>query len=203
MVGMDADAGASLLVERVRARPWGLAAAALVGDDTRVRLDAGDDPLDERSLFQIGSVTKTMTGVLLADAIVRAETSPDATLGAVLGFGGGAAEVTLGQLATQRGGLPRLPPNLDLDNVDQSDPYAEYSEGDLVAALRGLEPGPPDHLYSNFGFMALGLALATLTGTPMPTLLEERVFRPLRMDSAGCPPAEAGRVPGYSGAAQT
>lgn len=200
---MDAGAGASLLVQRARARPWGLATAALVGDLTEVRLDEGDDALDEASLFQIGSVTKTMTGVLLADAILRQETTAAATLGEVLGLEGGAAGVTLGQLATQRSGLPRLPPNLDPSSVDQSDPYAAYTEDGLRQALAEVELGPGEHLYSNFGFMTLGLALAAVTGSPLAQLFRERIFEPLGMTSAGCPPAEQGRVTGYSGPAPT
>ena len=200
---MDADRAASTLVERVRNRPWGLAAVAIDGDDADVRLDDGDDPLDERSVFQIGSVTKTMMGVLLADAILRAETSAEATLGAVLGFDGGVATATLGQLAAHRGGLPRLPPNLDLDKVNLSDPYAAYTEHDLLTALRSVDLERSDQIYSNFGFMALGVALATVTGTPIPTLFASRLFTPLGMNSAGCPPSEADRVPGYAGPTRT
>jgi CubicO group peptidase (beta-lactamase class C family) len=171
---------------------------AIVADDVSYGIDAGDDPIDEDSLFQVGSVTKTMTGVLLADAIVRGETTPDATLHDVLGVEGAAGAVTLEQLATQRSGLPRLPANLEATQ-NPRDPYAGYTPDDLMEALGSVELGPAEYLYSNFGFMTIGLALSTLTGTPMPTLWAQRLFGPLGMTRTGCPGGDDGRLPGYSG----
>lgn len=200
---MDAGESALKMVERVRSRPWGLAVAALAGDAVEIAYDRGDDDLDDSSLFQVGSVTKTMTGVLFADAVLRGELSAQTTVGALLGFAGGASEVTLESLATQGSGLPRLPPNLDVARVDRSDPYAAYDLSDLVQALREVEVGPATYEYSNFGFMTLGACLASATGHPMPDLLEERLFLPLGMTTAGCPPPETSRLPGYSGAERT
>ena len=93
---VNAEMAASRLVSLVRARPWGVAVAALVGVDTHVELEAGDDPLDEDSLFEVGSVTKTMTGTLVADAILRGEVSSETRLAEVLGIKGGAGESTVG-----------------------------------------------------------------------------------------------------------
>jgi CubicO group peptidase (beta-lactamase class C family) len=195
---VNAEDAARRLVERVRTRRWGLATVAISGDATSFALDAGDDPIDEASLFQIGSITKTMTGVLLADVIVRGDTSADATLRDVLGIDGAAGDITLGQLATQRSGLPRLPENLAVQQ-DPRDPYANYTPEDLRDALRTVELGTPEYLYSNFGLMTLGLALSTISGTPLPTLWVERLFAPLGMTRAGCPGPTEGRLPGYSG----
>ena len=198
---MTAAAGAAdALVERVRARPWGLAVVAIDGDDTVVRLDSGVDELTAESVFQIGSITKTFTGLLLATAVVRGEAALDQSVGDVLGDRAGrAGAVTLGALATQRSGLPRLPPNLAV--TDRRDPYADYSEDDLLAALSTVElASPPPFEYSNFGFMLLGLLLGEITGVAYAELVAARVLEPLGLRSAGCPPPEAGRVPGYSGA---
>lgn len=205
VTGETVNAGESALkmVERVRSRPWGIAVAALVGDEVEFAFDPGVDDVDDNSLFQIGSVTKTMTGVLFADAVERAEVSPETTVGHLLEFEGGAAEVTLESLATQHSGLPRLPPNLDVATVDRSDPYAAYELADLMSALRTIDVGPQKYEYSNFGFMTLGACLAAATRTPMHELLAVRLFSPLRMASAGCPPKEANRLPGYSGAEET
>jgi CubicO group peptidase (beta-lactamase class C family) len=194
---------AGALIEAVRARPWGLAVAVLADGEVEFGFDEGNDPLTERSLFEVGSMTKTMTGVLLADAVVRGETSLDARLSDVLGAdAGGCARTTLLELATQRSGLPRLPPNLDLSAVDMSDPYRDYGEPELVRALAELHPSPGGFEYSNLGFMVLGLALSRLAGKPYGELIEERLFTPLRMSGARCPSPLPGdpAVPGYSGA---
>lgn len=196
---MRADEAASRLITAVRARPWGLAAAALVAEDVQVAFDEGSDPFNEDTVFQIGSVTKTMTGDLLAWSVGAGEASFDTTLGEILDIGGPASAVTLLELATQRSGLPRLPPNLDLTTIDQADPYAEYSEADLRVGLEQTTPGGKDHAYSNFGFMALGLAIQKAAGRPFAEVLRVRIFEPLGMTSAGCPPAEDQRVQGYAG----
>jgi CubicO group peptidase (beta-lactamase class C family) len=99
--------------------------------------------------------------------------------------------------------LPRLPPNLQTDSIDPSDPYANYRHDDLLAALRSVAPGIPKYEYSNFGFMTLGAALSAATGRPIAELLGERVFDPGGMTSSGCPPSEDRRLPGYAGATET
>ena len=63
----------------------------------------------ETTQYEIGSITKTVTSLLLADAIKRGEVKADTKVGALLPLDGAAvAEVTLAELASQRSGLPRL-----------------------------------------------------------------------------------------------
>lgn len=196
---------AAALIDGVRARPWGLAVVALADGERDYAFDDGLDPIAEASLFELGSLTKPMTGVLLAESVVRGETTLDTTLGEILGpDAGGAAATTLLALATQRSGLPRLPPNLDLAAIDQSNPYANYGEADLVAALASLSPTPGTYEYSNFGFMVLGLALTRLTGMPYAELIAQRLFEPTGMTGARCPSPRPGDpiVPGYRGPAE-
>jgi CubicO group peptidase (beta-lactamase class C family) len=199
---VNARDAAGLLVERVRARPWGLAVVAIAGDDVEFAIDAGDDPLDEDSLFQVGSITKTMTGVLFADAVIRAEVSPDTTLQSALGIGGEAGGITVAELATHHSGLPRLPENLQ-HQQDPKDPYGGYTRDDLRAALASVTLGPKQYAYANFGFMTLGEVLRTVTGTPVEQLWADRLFAPLGMDRSGAPGPTDNRVPGYSGSQQT
>lgn len=200
----DAVSVAANLVERVRARPWGLAVGAVVGDQAELSTDSGDDALSTTTLFQVGSITKTITGVLLAESVLRKELTLQTTLGEIFDETGKAKGITVLDLATQRSGLPRLPPNLDPGRVDPKDPYAEYQEADLLAALELIdEPAVGTYGYSNFGFMLLGLVLRRATGVPYGDLFSARVAEPLGLESAGCPPVDAGRAPGYAGSGQT
>jgi CubicO group peptidase (beta-lactamase class C family) len=205
-VKLDASTAAAALVKGVRERPWGLAVAAISNGDVQVRIEAGADPLDEETLFQIGSVTKTMTGLLLADAVLRGETTLEATLGDLLGADAGRCkEISLLDLATQRSGLPRLPPNLDLGSVDAADPYADYTEADLLQALGLVEDLAPGRFeYSNMGFMVLGLALSRLAGRPFASLIRDRLFTQLELHGARCgaPSADDDAAPGYRGASK-
>ena len=70
---------------------WGLAVATLEGDDDEIVLDSGDDELTRSTLFQIGSLTKTMTGVLLADCVLRGEATLDMTVSSILPSPGNAS----------------------------------------------------------------------------------------------------------------
>ncbi|HUS61516.1 MAG TPA: serine hydrolase domain-containing protein [Acidimicrobiales bacterium] len=198
---------AGALVERVRARPWGLAVVAIANGETVCQVDQGDDALTPQTRFQIGSITKTMTGVLLAESVVRGELTLDTTLGEVFDDAGRCGAVTVGQLATQRSGLPRLPPNLDPATIDRADPYAAFTFADLVEALGMVEePAPGTYAYSNFGFMVLGAALGRVTDRPYSVLIAKRLFAPLEMHGSFCrTPAldEPGIAPGYDGASTT
>jgi len=205
MMTIDASQAAASVVNSLRSRPWGVAVAVLANGVTELALDPGADNLDEDSYFQIASVTKTMTGLLVADCVVRGEASLDSTVGAILGDrAGNCAGVTLLGLAAQHSGLPRLPPNLDPAKVDRQNPYASYTEAELLDALRLVGAPTPAYGYSNFGFMLLGLLLGRITGVAYADLVRERLFAPLGMTKAMCglPPA-GGRMPGYAGTSQT
>lgn len=66
---------------------------------------------DQQTVFEIGSVTKALTGLLLADAIERGELRADTTLGQTWPelADGTAAQATVNDLAHHRSGLPRSP----------------------------------------------------------------------------------------------
>lgn len=198
------DAAASA-VNRLRSQPWGLAVAVLAGDETELLLDFGEEKFDEDSYFQIGSVTKTMTGLLVADAVVRGEISLDASVGSILAdSAGNCAKVTLLDLVTQHSGLPRLPPNLRVENFDRKDPYASYTEANLIGALRLVDEPTRSYGYSNFGFMLLGLLLARVTDSTYAELVKARVFDTIGMTNAVCgTPPEQERLPGYDGSSRT
>lgn len=202
---IEARETAIAAVERLRAQPWGLAVAVVADGETEILVDPGGDELDEHSHFQIGSVTKTMTGLLVAGCVVRGEASLHTTVGAILGSdAGNCGSILLLDLAAQHSGLPRLPSNLDTAKIDPQDPYANYTEGDLLKALRMAEEPTPAYGYSNFGFMLLGLLLVRISGMAYAELIQERVFRPLGMGEAICGiPPEERRLPCYAAGVRT
>lgn len=196
---VTAAAGADQLLDRVASRRWGLALFAMRQDSIEFRFDTGADELGEGSVFDIGSIAKTVTALLLADCVVRGTLSLDTTVGDILGDqAGAAASISLADLATHRSGLPRLPPNLDLDLVDPADPYAAYDAAALLTSLKDVVLGDGSFQYSNYGFMLLGHLLSETTKQPYGSLAHERVFEPLGLENAGCP-AAGKLVPGYNG----
>jgi CubicO group peptidase (beta-lactamase class C family) len=150
----------------------------------------GNVPPDESTLFEIGSVTKVFTSLLLADAVDRQEVRLETNLADLLPPGvtvptRDTHTVTLGMLATHTSGLPRMPPSL-AGREDSPDPYAKYGEEALYEDLirTPLEGTPGDKvLYSNFGAGVLGFVLGRKLGLGYAVALEGRVLEPLGLGS--------------------
>jgi len=148
----------------------------------RVRAD-GPAPTGD-TLFEIGSITKVFTALLLADMVERGEVTFDTPVGQLLPgvtvpVRNGRA-ITLADLTTHTSGLPRLPSNLD--GASLQNPYAGYRAVDLYAFLAGFQlPRDPGAQweYSNLGGGLLGHALATKAGASYETVLRRRVLEPL------------------------
>lgn len=183
----------ALLDARVRERRAVGIAAGIIEADGSIRVafagDAGPGaaPLDGRSGFEIGSITKTFTGILLAEMVRSGEVRyedpvsrylPDSVR--VPSLNG--REITLLDLATHYSGLPGIPDNIEYR--DPSNPYADYTVAQMYAflsryALRSA-PGTA-YQYSNLGFGLLGHALSRAANTPYEQLVRERILLPLGM----------------------
>src|ERR1700733_1984821 len=117
------------------------------------------------SIFEIGSITKTFTGLILAQMVVQKKVTLDEPIRELLPAGFVAkpdgAEITLDDLATQRSGLPRMPDNFKSKNPDN--PYVDYNAQHLheFLAKQGVaRPKDAPYLYSNLGFGLLGYGLS-------------------------------------------
>lgn len=136
----------------------------------------------EQQLFEIGSVSKVFTGLLLAQAVIEKKVTLDTTLGALLkleGLDPRVAKITLRQLSTHTSCLPRLPDNLGEDAVD---PYGAYDRSRLDAYLLSakLTADPPcPQSYSNLAAGLLGDLLARSYDTDYETLLRQKITGPL------------------------
>ena len=189
---MSAAATAAALADDARESASGTAVAVVDADDEAIHLDPGADVLTPSTRFDIGSVAKTFTALVLAEMTVAGDVDLEAPA---------AREMTFLQLATHTSGLPRLPGNL-MAKARQSpdDPYRNYTPDDLADAIAAVEvtPGPVE--YSNFGYMALGAALADTAGLSYGELLTARVLTPLGLADTGLGWEDAAeRVPGYVG----
>lgn len=152
------------------------------------KLDDGKAP-NADTIFQIGSITKTFTATLLAEAMQKGEVkleTPVADLLPDFKFPSrNGKPITLGELAMQDSGLPRLPGNMHPANPQ--DPYTDYDAAKLKAFLATYklprDPGA-SYEYSNLGVGLLGYALAQHAGTSYAELLQTRIFKPLGMSSS-------------------
>ena len=137
--------------------------------------------------FEIGSVTKVFTGLILTDMAVRKEVDLDTPLGSLLDIPAAGA-VTLRSLATHTSGLPRScgRPRLASLLTVNPNPYRDIGLDRLAAAL-ACKPAPVagTFRYSNVGYQLLAAALAAAAGTTWPCLLQQRICGPLGMTATG------------------
>lgn len=138
------------------------------------------------SISEIGSITKTFTGLILAQMVTQGRVKLDEPVGELLPSGAvtkpNGPEITLLDLVTQHSGLPRMPDNFH--PADPQNPYADYKATDLYAFLakHGIaKSADAGFLYSNLGFGLLGQALANAAKTSYPDLLRQEVTAPLKM----------------------
>jgi D-alanyl-D-alanine-carboxypeptidase/D-alanyl-D-alanine-endopeptidase len=150
--------------------------------------NAGVQPYDGNTVFEIGSITKTFTSAILADMVKKGEVKLDDPVEKYLPAGTKVPErdgkkITLLDLATQSSGLPRMPDNFKPS--DPENPYADYSTQQMYAFLGGytLPRGIGENYeYSNLGVGLLGQALSRRAGTDYETLVTSRVLKPLGMN---------------------
>lgn len=166
-------------------------------------------PVDGDTVFEIGSITKVFTSLLLADMARRGEVTLADSVAKYLPEGVSVPQrdgrvITLVDLATHTSALPRLPDNLAPANP--ANPYADYTVAHLYQFLATYKL-PRDigtqFEYSNLGYGLLGHALARRQGTDYKTLVRERILDPLGMNDTAItlPPALNARLaPGHDGA---
>lgn len=161
---------------------------ALVTADSTRFARFGGEPLDE---FEVASLTKPMTGALLAQAVEHGEARYDTPVGEILEEldGSRVGRVTLEDLATYHAGLSLWGP-------DRMSPRRWFVEHVLAGNPRGIDRDEmlsrarSDQMvtvgrfsYSNLAFALLGAALSEVAGQPFDQLIEERLFEPLGMDA--------------------
>jgi CubicO group peptidase (beta-lactamase class C family) len=148
----------------------------------------GDKPPTGDTLYEIGSITKVYTGLLLADAVQRREVQLDTPLAELVPPGvtvpaRDKQTITLRHLVLHSSGLPRLPASI---KPTDPDPYGKYTDDmllqDLIQAQLDNAPGE-QIVYSNFGVGVLGFVLGKKIGGGFGKALETRILKPLALDS--------------------
>jgi serine-type D-Ala-D-Ala carboxypeptidase/endopeptidase len=189
----------------------GVVAGMLDGTGQRIvtqGISGADCALDGDTVFEVASITKVFTSLLLADMVLRKEVALDDLAAKYLpphvhmpdyeGRG-----ITLRDLATYAPGLPGWPDNLP-QPLDMTKPFPVYSMDQMYAALEATKlPNAPGstYRYSNFGFGLLGHVLSRAAGVRFEDLLVSRICAPLGMDSTRftlTPSMQARVAPGHN-----
>ena len=182
----------AIIKQRVDTGRYAGVAVGLVSRDGKRQVTtygprAGVTPFDGNTVFEIGSITKTLTAAILADMVEKGEVSLDDPVAKHLPPGTkvpqrDGRQITLLDLATQTSGLPRLPDNLVI--ADPENPYATYTRERLFEFLARYElpRGVGEkYEYSNLGLGLLGEALSYRAGKSYEALVTERILAPLGM----------------------
>ncbi|MGD1082959.1 MAG: serine hydrolase [Candidatus Sulfotelmatobacter sp.] len=183
-----------LLVERIDKQHQSVGIVVGIVDSTGRRtisygkFDTGDNrAVDGNTIFEIGSVTKVFTSLILVDMVQRGEVALTDPVAKYLPAGvkmpeRNGRQITLEDLATHTSGLPRLPSNLS--PKDAANPYADYSVEQLYQFLSGYQLTRDigsQYEYSNLGGGLLGHVLARRAGMDYEKLVRSRICEPLGM----------------------
>jgi len=163
---------------------WTVARGRPAGD-----VDAGPDVQ-----YRIGSITKTMTAIVIMQARDDGLLDLDATVGSILGSDVPFATTPIRRLLTHSGGLPAEPEG----------PWWERNDGgdfdDLIARVAKQEPVLPAARqlhYSNLGYALLGEAIGRLRGESWWDVVRSRVLDPLGLSRTTYSPTSP-HAQGYS-----
>jgi CubicO group peptidase (beta-lactamase class C family) len=172
------------------------------------KLDQGDPrPLNGDTVFEIGSVTKVFTSLLLAAMAGDGEVALTDPIAKYLPADvktpqRDGKQITLQDLATHTSGLPRLPGNLQLK--DPANPYATYTPELLYQFLSSYtltRDIGSKYEYSNLGGGLLGFLLSRRAGMDYEELVKTRICAPLKMTSTAIvlsPELKARLAPGHN-----
>lgn len=144
---------------------------------------------DGNTIYEIGSITKVFTSLVLADMSIKHQlnlTDPISkflpkTVKIPVRNG---KEISLLSLSTHRSGMPRFPYNVDPKNLEQ--PYADYTVDKLYEYVSHFEP-PFDidtkWRYSNVAYGLLGNILTLTAKKDFETLITEEICKPLNLNN--------------------
>jgi serine-type D-Ala-D-Ala carboxypeptidase/endopeptidase len=140
---------------------------------------------DQHTLFEIASVTKVFTSMLLSsmvqDGLVQIDEPVSNLIPEISTLD---SSITLLSLATHTSGLPGLPSNFK--PRDRNNPYADYTPENMFAFLRTFKPNPNRQnkiSYSNLGVGLLGFALARTLSTSYEEAIVSRICDPLSLQN--------------------
>ena len=161
-----------------------------------------DIPVGPETLFEIGSISKVFTALLLADMVAHGQMALDDPIQSYLPEGVAVpaykdTSITLEHLATHTASLPSMP--FDFNPGDFDNPYVDFSPDKLYEFFSKTQlyrqPGM-EYAYSNLGMGTLGHILTLQSNKDYSTLLEERITDELGMPDTviSLSPEQEGRL---------
>jgi CubicO group peptidase (beta-lactamase class C family) len=201
----------SQMLETIRLKHKLPALAAAVVVDGKVvatnavgfRRHGGTEAVTADDKFHIGSVTKSMTATVAAMLVEEGKISWTTTIGEAFPelrdqMDAGYLGATLEQLLAHRGGAPASPPTLLWRKAWEGQGTPGEQRLDFITGILARKPEAAPgakYIYSNQGYAVAGVMLERASGKAWEELMQEMLFEPLKMRSAGFgAPATPGEV---------
>jgi D-aminopeptidase len=206
---------AMLRLERIVDRllePWrtangpGVSIGVVRGDELVLHRSAGlanielGVPIGPATTFRIASVSKQFTCaailMLAAEGQLNVEDDIRRTIPDFPDLG---HRITLSHLMHNTSGIRDMLEIMRLRGVDLGEPCMPEDLLDAVLRQQGLNfPPNTRYLYSNSNFMLLGRIVEQISGEPLASVLERRIFAPLGMAMTRHTPTTDALVPGLA-----
>ncbi len=144
--------------------------------------------VDENTIYEIGSISKVFTGILLAQQVLVGKLKledeindflPDDIKVPVMGN----TEITFGNLTDHTSGFPRMPDNFTPANPNN--PYADYTVEQMYEFISNYQPARTvgaEYEYSNLAQGLLGHLLALNNNSTYEELMVQTIADPLEMN---------------------
>jgi len=142
----------------------------------------------QSTLYEIGSISKTFTATLLADAVNNGKIKLDDPVNKYLpdsvpAIAYNSTPVTILSMINHSSGIPRMPDNFDF-NAGFNDPYRDYDNSRLFSFYKNYKPSRKvgdEYEYSNLAVGTIGVILENINGTGYENLLFKTICEPLAM----------------------
>jgi CubicO group peptidase (beta-lactamase class C family) len=142
-------------------------------------------PMRRDTIFDLASLTKTFTTIAVLQQVEAGRIDLDEPVATYLPAfaANGKDDITIRNLLTHTGGLPAWLP------LYSAYPTVEERLAAVLAVEPDAEPGET-YVYSDLGFITLGLVVEEVTGQPLDEVIADDITRPLHMsDTMFNPPA--------------
>ncbi len=145
--------------------------------------------VNSNTVYEIGSITKTFVGYLLAKAVAEKKLTLNDPITKYLPDSVAVNEalqiIKIVDLANHTSGLPRLPVDLfSSKGIDQNDPYNHYNDDMLFNGLKQIKPNRKpgeQYEYSNYAMGILGTILGRIYKMPFTQLVETYIAKPMQL----------------------
>ena len=142
----------------------------------------------QESLFELGGVTKIFTALLIEDLVSSGKLSYETKFNSLLfpAFQNPAFDdLAILDLLTHSSGLPKMPTEFGVKEIEDNNPYKHYTKLDLLQFYKTHLPIlKKEYLYSNVNYALLEIAIESIYNMPFELALQEFIFQPIGMNSS-------------------